>query len=143
MKTILILDDDVGFVLWLGKTLAEAGYQVVPALHIGEASELIRSLGLTIDLLIMNPAARGADEFIQTLRHQREGLRLIAPVEDPADASTTFVEVDGVGRRPPFVNDIQDLISSASLTAEEATIQSRSQSEWLTLVRTATEIGRG
>jgi DNA-binding NtrC family response regulator len=143
VKTILILDNDVGFVFWLGKILTEAGYQVVPALRIREALRLIRSLGLTIDLLIMSPAAAGAAEFIQTLRRQKEGLRIIVPVEDPLETQLAYIEVHGVGRKPPFVTDLQDLISGAPLTAEAAAIQSKSQSEWLHLVRTATRPGEG
>ena len=141
MKTILILDHNVGFVFWLGKILGEAGHQAIPALDIQEASTLIGSLGLTLDVLIMNPAAQGAAEFIVTLRREHEGLRVIAAVEDPAETRITIAEVDGVGRRPPFVTDIQNLISGALVTAEEAAIQSKSRSEWLTLVRTATNAG--
>jgi DNA-binding NtrC family response regulator len=142
VKTILILDDNVGFVFWLGKILGEAGYQAVPASDIREASALIASLGLTLDVLIMNPDAQGATRFIQTLRGQQEGLRVIAVVEDSADAHLTVAEVDGVGRRPPFVINIQNVVSDALRSVEEAAIQSRSKSEWLTLVRTATGSGR-
>src|SRR5690348_12095073 len=102
VKTILILDDNLGFVCWLGKTLADAGYQAVPATQITEALTLIASSDLTIGVLIVNPAAQGAKEFIETLRGDRDDLRVIAAVEDPAAEHVTVTEVDGVGRKPPF-----------------------------------------
>jgi hypothetical protein len=38
MVTVLIIDNDLGFMFWLGQILSEAGYAVLPAKSAPEAS---------------------------------------------------------------------------------------------------------
>lgn len=52
--TIMVVDEDLGLICRLGKILAEAGYQVVPAFNSRQAASLIEKLHITPDLVIAN-----------------------------------------------------------------------------------------
>src|ERR1700736_1607825 len=53
-QMVLIVDDDLGLVCWLGDILSEAGARSVPALSCGEVTVLIKRLGIEPDLIILN-----------------------------------------------------------------------------------------
>jgi CheY-like chemotaxis protein len=78
-QTILIVDDDLGFVMWLGHTLVSAGYLTVPLTSAQESLRIIAELDLTmIDLAIVNPAMPEVYHLIDTLRSRQEYLQVIA-----------------------------------------------------------------
>ena len=137
MKTVLIVDESLGFILWLGKVLDNAGYRAVPSLSIRDASKAIGAFGITIDLLIMDPGLPGAVEFIQTLRGEQENLGLVTLVEeDTADSPRSFPGVAGVGCRPtPLIHADDTAVATLPSTFTEASLE-QSQAEWLALVRT-------
>jgi DNA-binding response OmpR family regulator len=94
---ILILDDDLGFVMWLGKVLAMAGYQALPATDGNEALALVRELKIEIALLIANLLAPGYLAVVAALNRQRIPPHIIAIT----DADTTGAGgIDGVLRKP-------------------------------------------
>jgi len=79
MKHILIVDSNLGFLYWLGETLAEANHQPWPACNIAEAGAMLRSRRLpSLDLLIVNPSVEGASRFIHRLRRTRPELKVLA-----------------------------------------------------------------
>ena len=85
MKNVLIVDDNLGFLYWLGETLAGAHYQPWPATSALEAAAFMRSRRLTqLDLLIVNPSLRGALQLIARLRRNQPGLKVLAvdPLND-------------------------------------------------------------
>lgn len=92
--TALIIDDDVGFILWLGEILTESGYQTVPALHCRQARSLVKKLALRVDVLVVNPKLRGAARTIKALETEHPRLRVVLiidrsaplPVRDPNHA---------------------------------------------------------
>ena len=67
MRTILIVDGDLGLVLWLGRMLVDAGHDAVPAQNIAEADRLMRELDLRVDLLVINPSLQGAADLLERL----------------------------------------------------------------------------
>ncbi len=69
--TILIADEDVGFLWWLGDLFHELGYRSLPALSCSEALALVRTSGRQVDLLLINPGLKGAARLIQTLERVR------------------------------------------------------------------------
>ncbi len=87
MKTVLIIDSDLGFVFWLGKTLDAAGYQTLPARNASDASALLSQPDARPDLLIVNPSLPGIDSLIGRLRRSQEDLKIIA-VSAFAEADT-------------------------------------------------------
>ena len=54
--TVVVIDKDLSTVRWFGKILGEAGYQVIPALNIRQATSLLDKLQVTPDLVIANPS---------------------------------------------------------------------------------------
>jgi CheY-like chemotaxis protein len=89
-QTILIVDDDLGFVMWLGHTLAATGYLTVPLTSAQESLRIIAELDLAvIDLAIVNPAMPGMSHLIDTLRSRQEYLQVIGT--EPS--SRSFVDL--------------------------------------------------
>jgi len=79
---IIILDDDLAFVLWLGHTLLANGYSAFPATSVPEALTLIRELqGESVDLVIANPVLPGVSELLDGLRTWQVSPKFIA-IED-------------------------------------------------------------
>ena len=100
IKTVLILDRDLGFVFWLGHVLTQAGYQALPANSCEAASKLITELKLGVDLAIVSYSLPGTGPFIRALRHSRENLKVIAVLEAGEKPDSAFPGVDATQRRP-------------------------------------------
>ena len=102
-QTILIVDDDLGFVAWLGHTLAAAGYLTLPLTSAPEALRIIDELELAaIDLAIVNPDLLGMSHLIDTLRSRQGVLPVIATepsIRDAVDLNTARAEWIGKVRR--------------------------------------------
>jgi len=78
VKTILIIDRDLGFVFWLGQVLDAAGFVAVPAKGIADAGEIVAMLHLRVDVLIAPSAEDGLREFVEKLRFTSPDLQVIA-----------------------------------------------------------------
>jgi len=81
-QTVLIVDDDLGFVFWLGRALDESGCAAFPARSIPDAGALLRELKVSLDLLIVNPTLPGTAGFIEGLRRSGAQFKVIAVTED-------------------------------------------------------------
>jgi DNA-binding response OmpR family regulator len=77
-KNILIVENDLGFIFWLGGALVSSGYQPWPACSVSDATELIEKAALQIDLLIVDPSVPGLSKLIAILRRSQAELKLIA-----------------------------------------------------------------
>jgi len=79
MKNILIVDDDLGFLFWLGAVLTAADYQPWPACSVSDAiGGVSRKSMVRIDLLIVNPSLAGVSKLIALLRRTQAGLKVMA-----------------------------------------------------------------
>ena len=78
---VWIVDDDLGFVLWLGEIFAAIGCQALPALSTGQAALLMHELRLGIDLLVVNPALRGVRGMLQNFRRANPNLKIVVIVK--------------------------------------------------------------
>jgi DNA-binding NtrC family response regulator len=65
--TILIADEDVGFVWWLGELFNESGYQAIPALNVDEALALVNKSRGRIPLLVVSPGFKEVLRLVETL----------------------------------------------------------------------------
>jgi hypothetical protein len=90
MPTVLILDDDLGFCVWLGRALNEAGIRTVPACRCDEALEIGADPGYKVDLVILNPEIEGCSQLLEQLK----GTKVLA-IDRAGDLT-----VDGTIRRP-------------------------------------------
>jgi hypothetical protein len=73
----LIVDQDLGFVMWLGEIFAEVGCQAVPAFSCRQALALIQQIDLPIAILVINPELRGAKRMVKVLMAANQDLRLV------------------------------------------------------------------
>ena len=86
-ETVLVIDEDLAFVLWLGKLLSEGGYKTVPGLNCQEALSLIRELNATVDAVIVDPNLTGVTEMLQSLGSADSPLRIVFTEESPDDVT--------------------------------------------------------
>jgi hypothetical protein len=97
--TALIIDDDLGFVCWLGEIFKEAGCRVLPALSCGDAVMLTKRLSVKPDLIILNPHLGGAANMLQNYI-QTEPLFNIATIGPPSKALGASIHVHATLERP-------------------------------------------
>ena len=97
MTTILVLDDDLGFVVYFCLALARAGYTAVPATTVEGVRPLLRGLGLSkIDLMIVNFCIPGTLGLVEAVASRR---RKVIQIEDPRVARIKLIPVDGTLRK--------------------------------------------
>jgi DNA-binding response OmpR family regulator len=104
VRTILIVDSDLGFAFWLGQALHDAGYEALPAKGVPEATALIGELKTEIDLLIINPSLTGAPNFANALRHFRGDLKVLAMLGEKDREAGQIPNLDATIRKPLQVN---------------------------------------
>ena len=85
-QSVLIVDDDLGFVFWLGELLAEAGYSAVPALDCQQAVSHLKQFHVTVSAVIVNPGLEGIPRLLQTLGKTNTSLRIVVVPGSGADA---------------------------------------------------------
>jgi DNA-binding NtrC family response regulator len=78
---VLIVDDDMGFVMWLGEVFTEVGCQTLPALRCRQGLLLAKQFDLRIDALVLNPKLPGAERLVKVLSDAQPALR-IALIQD-------------------------------------------------------------
>ena len=78
VKNVLIVDNDLGFIFWIGGVVITANYQPWPACSLSDASVLVDKAAVPIDLLIVNPSLPGVSELIALLRRSQRKLKVIA-----------------------------------------------------------------
>lgn len=111
---ILIVDDDLGFLVWLGLTLGAGGFVTVPATTSTQAGDVIYQMQITVDLAVVNFELPGMPEFCESLKRQNPSVKLIS--------------IQGSGASPAFKSDAK---------------HSRSRGGWVTLVRRLLGIEKG
>ena len=75
--TVWIVDDDLGFVWWLGEMFTAVGCRALPALSTEQAALLMKKLELGIDLLVVNPDLPGVSGMLQNLRRVNRNLKIV------------------------------------------------------------------
>src|SRR5579872_1797384 len=77
LKTVLIIDNDLGFVFWLGHVLDAASYLAFPARSVPDAVMLVMQLGLSVYILAINPALPGASDLIASVHRSQRDVRVV------------------------------------------------------------------
>jgi hypothetical protein len=68
LKTILVVDNDLGFVAYLCSTLTKAGYTAVPSTNVNRAIPLLKELNIAVvDAVVMNLDIPGSAELAREL----------------------------------------------------------------------------
>src|ERR1700687_5104323 len=99
-KNVLIVENDLGFLFWLGGALNAGDYQSWPACGVSDANALVREGAVRIDLLIINPSLPGVSKLIALLRRSHAKLKVIALGVRKA-RSDCGVSMLGVGNPAP------------------------------------------
>jgi len=74
--TVWIVDDDLGFVWWLGEIFTDAGCRALPALSCDHAISLVKRLNLSVDLLVVNPQLVGVSGMLQAISHAHPSFKV-------------------------------------------------------------------
>jgi hypothetical protein len=64
-RMVLIVDDDLVFVCWLGDLFKEAGCRTLPGFSRGEAATVTKYMGVEPDIIMLNPSLTGASDLLQ------------------------------------------------------------------------------
>ena len=78
MNNILIVDNDEGFIAWLGGALLAVNQQPWPACSVSDAIVLVSQPTEPLDLLIINSSLPRSSELITLLRRSHTKLKVIA-----------------------------------------------------------------
>jgi hypothetical protein len=106
--TVWIVDDDLGFVWWLGEIFTEAGCRALPALSCEQAVSLNKSLDVGIDLLVLNPSLPGVIGMLQILRSVHPNFK-IALIGHASPALSTAIRPQANLERPSSSDPISRL----------------------------------
>lgn len=91
--TVLIVDENLGFLFWLGDIVTETGCLSVPALNSLQAIFFVRELKVEIDLLIVNPTLAGVSEMIQTINNAQHSFQIVSSADRTlGSASSIYAE---------------------------------------------------
>ena len=105
MRTVLIIDKELGFVFWLGQALDQAGYQALPAKSLVDATALLGELNIRADLVILSFASPDASAFAETLRRQQGQLKVIALIEGWEEPNPAAVGIDAWHSKPSVADE--------------------------------------
>jgi DNA-binding NtrC family response regulator len=97
--TVLIVDDDLGFVWWLGDIFNEAGARCVPALSCGAAMVLAKRLGVEPDMVILNASLDGASKLLEKCTHTNPHLKIVT-IGVPSKALSVSIQLHAIVERP-------------------------------------------
>jgi DNA-binding NtrC family response regulator len=123
--TVWIVDNDLGFVWWLGEVFTEVGCRTLPALSCEQALALIRSLGVGIDLLVVNPQLPGVVKMLQSLSRSHPNLKIVAigkasavlPADFRPHASLERPSASDSISRPEWLKKVRKLLKEVAATA--------------------------
>jgi hypothetical protein len=98
--TLLIVDNDVGFLWWLGEIFVEAGYRAVPALNCSQALAAVKKFELKLDLLVVNPALTGVARLAMSLERRNPDIKIVVIREGPIGLKYPGYRYDATLTRP-------------------------------------------
>ncbi|MCX6627644.1 MAG: hypothetical protein NTW28_08455 [Candidatus Solibacter sp.] len=106
MKTVLVVDDDLGFAFWLGQALDRAGYETWPALSVPAAESLLAKVKLAVDLLVINATLPQALAFATHLGRARTDFKVIAVYEGSHSDVRSFPDATAVLHKPETIDTV-------------------------------------
>jgi PleD family two-component response regulator len=98
--TVLIVDDDLGFISWLGAIIHEVGYRPVPALCARQALSLVEEFSLNVAVVVLNPELEGIRTLIRTLNQAQSRLVKVILIRDPTAPTSVVIHAHAILERP-------------------------------------------
>lgn len=102
--TVLIVDEDVGFVWWLGEIFHELGCRVIPALNCQEALSFASAVNLAVDLIVASQALPGVLRMTRTLQRARSAK--VVAIEPSGNSHHVDLHAHAVLRRPAIGDNV-------------------------------------
>jgi len=123
--SVLIVDEDLGFVGWLGELFSQAGYRALPALSCRQAISLIKRFKLDVDVLAVNQDLPGVPGMIGMLRRPQRPLKIVVIrdhrgdgiVSIPAHATLERPSAWEPISRPVWLKKVQGALKQAEAKA--------------------------
>ena len=109
VKTVLIVDNDPGFMLWLGWALHEAGWEGLPAKCVNDAFVLLQNPNIRVDVLIVNFTLERAAELVEALRSKNPQLKVIALLSDSGPQPEGTPRADASVQKPGRTGEPTDI----------------------------------
>ena len=103
--TVWIVDDDLGFVWWLGEVFTEAGCRALPAMSCEQAVSLMKKLNVGIDLLVLNPQLPGVIRMLKILSSAYANFKIVV-IGKVSPALTTVIRPQANLERPSSSDSI-------------------------------------
>jgi DNA-binding response OmpR family regulator len=107
--TILIVDDDLGFVFWLGQALDRAGFETWPARSVAAAESLLLEIKLLVDLLVIPCSLPSAPVLVSHLGSTGTDFRVIAVCDELCEQVEQFPRLSAVHQRPQTMDTTAQL----------------------------------
>ena len=114
--TVLILDNDLGFAMWLGRALTEAGFRALPANTSEEALTIAGQMQpSTVHVVIANLEIAGSAELLKTLAAKNKSLKVIGigPASDSrVDATITRPDTERLPAADRYIDAVLRVIEN-------------------------------
>ena len=107
-KTVLIVDDDLGFAFWLGQALDRAGFQTWPARSVASAESLLQEMKLRVDLLLIAASLPQAHDFAARMESFHSDLKVIAVYDDIDRVVEQFARDGAVRQKPQAIDSAME-----------------------------------
>jgi DNA-binding NtrC family response regulator len=104
VKTVLIVDDDLGFAFWLGQALDQAGYETWPARSVTAAKSLLAEVRLAVDLLVISASASRAHALVTYLGRSKPDFKVIAVYDELSDRIKPFPKASAIHQKPETID---------------------------------------
>ena len=104
VKTVLIVDDDLGFAFWLGQALDRAGYETWPARSVTAAKSLLAEVRLAVDLLVITASQPRAPVLADYLARANPDLKVIAVYENLTAGFKPFPKASAIHQKPQIID---------------------------------------
>jgi len=98
VPTVLIVDEDIGFLWWLGEIFREIGFKCFPALNAADAVGIARTPAANVTLLVLDPHLPGAQLVLDAVA--RGSVPKIILLADQDSRNTSGFAADAVLLRP-------------------------------------------
>jgi hypothetical protein len=111
----LIIDRDLGFMMWLGEIFAELGLQTAPALHCRQALALADDFAQPVAVVVVNPKLPGSLRMLKKLAGANPNLRIILIRDSLHDALPSGMPAHRTLERPSSPKALSRLDWSAKI----------------------------
>jgi DNA-binding response OmpR family regulator len=100
LKTVLVVDSDLGFLAFLSKSLSQAECVAIPATTSETAISLLEELdNPKIDLLVVNLVLPNTADLATALKRKNQSLKVVA-IQDRSTTAVTNIPIDARLQKP-------------------------------------------